>query len=148
MTFSLMPGTSYSVNTMNGHILIIDTISIPPVLKDVLNEADFAVDIVPVIGDGMKLDRVRHYDAIVLLEQPGADCRSHCEVVRLATDAPLIVISPNAGTETCLEAIKAGADFFLRKPFGPLEFIARIKTLLNRAPSRTPVQRMAPAAVR
>ena len=131
---------------MNGRILIIDTISTPPVLKDILNEAGFTVDIVPAIGDGMKLDRVRHYDAVILLEQPCGDCRSHCEVVRLATTAPLIVISPNAGADACMEAIQAGADFFLRKPFGPLEFIARVKTLLCRIPSRTAVRETASSA--
>ncbi len=132
---------------MNGHILIIDTISATPVLRDVLHEADFAVDIVPAVGYGVKFQSIRNYDAIVLLEHPASDCRSHCDIIRRATDAPLIVISPNAGPDACTEAIQAGADFFLRKPFGPLEFIARIKTLLNRVPSRTPLRETAPAAI-
>jgi len=52
------------------------------------------------------------------------------------TITPIIVISPNASTETCVKAINAGADYFMRKPFGPLELLARIRSLLQRVPLR------------
>ena len=117
--------------------MIIDTIAAPPVLKSIFHQGDFSVDSVRTIRDGLNLHWIRNYDAIVLLQHPEADSRTDCERIRHTTDSPLIVISNNASTETCLEAIQAGADYFLRKSFGPLELIARVKSLLSRVPSRT-----------
>lgn len=57
-----------------------------------------------------------------------------CEKLRRSTSIPLIVISYEASTETCVKAINAGADYFMRKPFGPLELHARINSLLQRVP--------------
>ena len=79
------------------------------------------------------------YDIVVVLEGPGAESWVTCERIRNLTDIPLIVISLNASTETCVRAINAGADYFIRKPFGPLEFLARVNSLLDRTRQRQPI---------
>ena len=76
----------------------------------------------------------RSYDLVILLENPYAPSWMTCERIRRSTSIPLIVISYGASTETCVKAINAGADYFMRKPFGPLELHARINSLLQRVP--------------
>jgi DNA-binding response OmpR family regulator len=87
-----------------------------------------------------KLDR-RRYDVIINIESPRAESWQPCERLRRATGTPIIVVSPQAGAEACVRAINAGADYFLRKPFGPLEFLARVRSLSQRPrlPHPTPV---------
>jgi DNA-binding response OmpR family regulator len=67
-----------------------------------------------------------------LQQSPQAENWSFCRDIKNVTDTPLIVISNRATARDCVKAINAGADFFMRKPFGPLEFSARIHSLLQR----------------
>jgi two-component system OmpR family response regulator len=79
------------------------------------------------------------YHLIILMENPYTESWSICEKIRRLTSIPLIVISSNASTETCVKAIDAGADYFMRKPFGPLELLARINSLLQRVTNSQPM---------
>jgi DNA-binding response OmpR family regulator len=90
---------------------------------------------------GAGLARLAHhdYDIAVLLESPVAASWTTCESIRQISSIPLIVVSLNASTETCVKAIEAGADYFLRKTFGPLELLARIDSLLYRAKNPRPL---------
>ena len=92
----------------------------------------YDVDIVPTSEAGLHRLGTEVYDIIIAQERADAASWLICEEIRRLCSTPLIVISPNASTETCVKAIRAGADYFLRKPFGPLEFIARVKSLLQR----------------
>jgi DNA-binding response OmpR family regulator len=94
------------------------------------------VDQVPDLESGLERLEKQAYDVIILLESPAIESWPICQSIREMTDAPLIVISMNASTETCVKAINAGADYCLRNPFGPLEFLARINSLLQRTTSR------------
>jgi DNA-binding response OmpR family regulator len=88
-----------------------------------------------------RLDRLEsgEYGLIILLENAAAESWVTCTAIRRLTPAPLIVISPGATAESCVKTIMSGADFFLRKPFGPMELISRINALLLRLPARQPV---------
>lgn len=123
---------------MSNSILIINKTSAPPVLAGILGKAGFSVLTVPDAYSGVEELADREYGVTIVLEKRGVDCRAVCEKIRGVTGNPLIVISANAGTEDCVQAIRAGADYFLRKPFGPLELLARIKSLLQRTSSRQP----------
>ncbi|MCJ7606100.1 MAG: response regulator [Dehalococcoidales bacterium] len=123
---------------MNNSILIINNTAAPQVLAGILGRAGFGVETVPDMFTGLERLGARDYGVTIVLEKPEADSRTVCEKIRGVTGCPLIVISANASTETCIQAIRAGADYFLRKPFGPLEFLARIKSLLQRTSSRQP----------
>jgi DNA-binding response OmpR family regulator len=79
------------------------------------------------------------YSLIITVENVAAESWVFCARVRELTTSPLIVISSGATTESCVKAISAGADFFLRKPFGPMELISRINALFQRIPARQPI---------
>ena len=78
------------------------------------------------------------YDMIIIMENWARETSAFCARLRRATSSPIIIISFGATPESCARALEAGADFFLRKPFGPMEFITRVNTLLQRLPDRQP----------
>ena len=115
-------------------VLYINNTMKHPTCSQLLVKEGYRVDTVYGANVGLQQLRARDYDVTILQENPQAESWQHCEVIRELSGMPLIVISRNASTETCVRAINAGADYFLRKPFGPLEFIARVQSLLQRVP--------------
>ena len=89
--------------------------------------------------DGFSCLESGAFDLVILQEKPETPNWDICAGIRQLTPSPLIVISPGATAESCVKAIEAGADFFLRKPFGPMELISRITVLFSRQPARQPV---------
>ena len=87
---------------------------------------------------GLQQLNAQEYDLIIVHESPQAQSWQLCEEIRHLSRMPLIVISLNASADTCVRAINAGADYFLRKPFGPLEFMARVQSLLQRTSQSQP----------
>jgi DNA-binding response OmpR family regulator len=82
---------------------------------------------------------IEDYDIIIIQSGRETEDWALCEQIKRFSSLPLIVISTQASADTCAQAIDAGADYFLRKPFGPLELNARIKALLQRKSLQTPV---------
>ena len=123
--------------TMKTAILIIDNTGNGPVLADLLHQDDCPVTTVTNALYGLQELDTGRYGVTIVLDQPGVDSRYVCELIRNVSSCPLIIINPDADTETCVKAIQAGADYFLRRPFGPLELRARVVSLLQRSPTRT-----------
>ena len=115
------------------NILFISNRGIPSVVPGLLTVAGFRVDIAPDSESGLQFLNADNYDLIITVESPYTESWRLCKKIRSQTAKPLIVISNNASTETCVQAINAGADFFLRKPLGALELLARINVLLQRS---------------
>ena len=86
---------------------------------------------------------IEDYDIIIIQAGPETEDWELCEQIKKFSCMPLIVISTRASIETCAQAIDAGADYFMRKPFGPLELNARIKALLQRKSVKSPIPIMA-----
>jgi two-component system OmpR family response regulator len=123
---------------MSRNILFINDYRASYVIPELLTGAGYAVEIVSGAAAGLQMLGERVFDIIIAMENPASESYVFCENIRKSTDTPLIVISPDAGTNTCVRAITAGADYFMRKPFGPLEFTARINSLLQRTSARQP----------
>jgi DNA-binding response OmpR family regulator len=118
---------------MVKNVLFLNRSSRRTVCLDILKKNSFRVDTVHDSTAAIqKLER-QDYDIVILQEAPLAESWQFCRDVRHISTLPLIVISNNASTEVCVRAINAGADFFLRKPFSPLELLARIRALLYRS---------------
>ena len=123
---------------MNKQVLVIDnTVSHTPG-SQLLIEAGYKVDTVHCSDAGLQQLDAQAYDVIIVQENPEAESWRLCQKIRHLSGMPLIVISTNASADTCVRAINAGADYFMRKAFGPLEFIARVQSLLQRAPVNQP----------
>lgn len=124
---------------MSKKVLLINNVTPRPIIPELLMEAGYGVDVVSDSDAGLRHLDNQACDAVIVLESPAAESWQLCHKIRGLTSIPLIIISSRASTETCVKAINAGADYFIRKPFGPLEFLARVNSLLQRTPFRQPM---------
>jgi two-component system response regulator VanR len=124
---------------MNKKVLLINNVTARPIITELLTGAGYGVDVVSDSDAGMQYLDNQACDAVIVWESPAVESWRLCQKIRNLTAIPLIIISSNASTESCVRAINAGADYFMRKPFGPLEFLARVNSLMQRAPLRQTV---------
>lgn len=117
---------------MNKKVLIIENTTSDWNRSLLLNEEGYSVDFAQDSDTGLQKLNGQAHDLIIIQETPEAESWQLCEKIRCTSSLPLIVISTNASIETSVKAINAGADYFLRKSFGPLEFLARVQSLLHR----------------
>jgi two-component system KDP operon response regulator KdpE len=68
------------------------------------------------------------------LSMPLMDGLELCRRFRLRSNAPIIVLSVKGEERTKVQALDAGADDYVTKPFGINELLARVRANLRRAP--------------
>jgi two-component system, OmpR family, KDP operon response regulator KdpE len=94
---------------------------------------------VRIAGDGeFALQTFHHWSpALVVtdLAMPNMGGLELCRRLRAISDVPIIVLSVRGEEKTKVEALDAGADDYVTKPFGMDELLARIRAALRRKPS-------------
>jgi two-component system KDP operon response regulator KdpE len=85
--------------------------------------------------DGLKLFQETLPDLVVLdVALPLMDGLTVCERIREISHVPILMMTAHAVTEQDIaEGLNRGADEYMIKPLGKIEFHARIKALLRRA---------------
>lgn len=68
------------------------------------------------------------------LSMPAMDGLELCRRFRQKSNAPIIVLSVKGEERTKVQALDAGADDYVTKPFGINELLARVRANLRRAP--------------
>jgi two-component system KDP operon response regulator KdpE len=77
-------------------------------------------------------------DLILLdLAMPGRDGVDVCREVRRTSDVPIIVLTGETDEVAKVEALDAGADDYVTKPFGRQELLARIRAVMRRGAGTT-----------
>src|SRR5580698_3487259 len=71
------------------------------------------------------------------LMMPGMTGVELCRQVRKKSQTPIIVLSVRDQERSKVEALDAGADDYVTKPFSIQELLARVRAHLRRAPERT-----------
>jgi two-component system, OmpR family, KDP operon response regulator KdpE len=71
------------------------------------------------------------------LSMPNMGGLELCRRLRAISDVPIIVLSVKGEEATKIEALDAGADDYVTKPFGMGELLARVRAALRRSPART-----------
>ena len=125
---------------MSKKVLIINNTFSLPTNSQILRQEGYEVDVMPSFDTALPQLEAQDCDIIIVQENQEAESWQLCQKIRCLCYIPLIVISTNASADTCVKAISAGADYFMRKPFGPLELLARVQSLLQ----RTPLKQSAP----
>ena len=69
------------------------------------------------------------------LSMPNMDGLELCRRLRAGTQIPIIVLSVRGEEKSKVQALDAGADDYVTKPFGFEELLARIRANLRRAPA-------------
>ena len=84
------------------------------------------------------LEKFREFlpDLVLLdLNMPGMGGVEACKSIRDGSDVPIIILTVRNTEKEKVEALDAGADDYVSKPFGMQELLARIRAALRRAPS-------------
>jgi len=71
------------------------------------------------------------------LSMPNMSGLELCRRLRARSDVPVIVLSVKGEERAKVEALDAGADDYVTKPFGIAELLARVRATLRRAPAQT-----------
>jgi two-component system KDP operon response regulator KdpE len=75
-----------------------------------------------------------HPDLVVTdLAMPNLDGLELCRRLRAVSQLPIIVLSVRGEEKTKVEALDAGADDYVTKPFGMDALLARVRAQLRRA---------------
>ena len=83
---------------------------------------------------GMTLLKETKPDMVLLdVLMPGPDGYQVLQSIRHISDVPVIMVSVEREVDMVQKALDLGADDFVRKPFGPLELVARVQAKLRRA---------------
>lgn len=116
---------------MAKNILVIANSHLPTGNSGSLTREGYKVDMVNNTEEDLALINTRDYDIVIIQVGPETNEWQLYEQIKQLATQPLIVISTHSSVGMATRAIEAGADYFLRKPFGPMELNARIRSLLQ-----------------
>jgi two-component system KDP operon response regulator KdpE len=111
-----------------------DELQILRALKVVLRDAGFEVTAVATAKEALDAAAVRPPDAAIIdLMLPDGSGVEVCRRLRSWSEMPIVVLSAIGDEDQKVEALEAGADDYVTKPFGPRELVARLNAVLRRA---------------
>jgi len=119
-----------------GRILVVDDDpQIRRVLKVTLSGQGFEVD--DAKNGEVALDKLREsrFDLVLLdINMPGMSGLDVCRAIRATSEIAVIMLTVRDSEADTVEALDAGADDYVTKPFKPPELSARIRATLRRSP--------------
>lgn len=122
-----------------AHILVVDDESqITRVLRTSLSAQGY--DIRVANSGEMALEIMKDWQPSLIitdLSMPSIDGIELCRRVRAVSHVPIVVLSVRDQERQKVEALDAGADDYVTKPFGMNELLARVRANLRRAPVDT-----------
>ena len=122
-------------------LVIDDEFQITRVLKRSLGAHRYDVRTAADGEAGMDTFSDFHPDLVITdLSMPGMSGIEVCKSIRRSSDVPIIVLSVKGEEQTKVDALDAGADDFITKPFGMNELLARVRASLRRGPSEVEEQ--------
>jgi len=124
---------------MPGRILVIDDEpQITRVLRASLSAQAFDVRTANDPEEGLRTFKEWPPDLVVTdLMMPGMSGVELCRAIRAHSSIPILVLSVRDHERSKVEALDAGADDYVTKPFNTQELLARVRAHLRRAPERT-----------
>ncbi len=124
---------------MPGRILVIDDEpQITRVLRAALSAQGYDVRTANEAEEGLRIFRDWPPDLVVTdLMMPGMSGVDVCRIIRSRGATPVLVLSVREHERTKVEALDAGADDYVTKPFSIQELLARVRAHLRRAPERS-----------
>lgn len=120
---------------MTGILVVDDDPHLLKALKITLQAHGYTVDTAP-DGRSALLAATRNPPGLVVLDLglPDMDGAAVLAELRRWSSAPVLVLSARHGSADKVDALDAGADDYITKPFGLEELLARLRALLRRAP--------------
>lgn len=118
----------------NDKIVVVeDDPLISKLLERVLHDEGFSVVVAETLKKGLIVCATHKPDLIILdLGLPDGDGMELLDAYRKHNSVPVIVVSARDNEKSKVEALDAGADDYLTKPFSSEEFLARVRVQLRR----------------
>ena len=119
-----------------GRILVVDDDpQIRRVLKVTLTGQGFEVDDAKNGDEALERLRESRIDLVLLdINMPGMSGLDVCRAMRATSEVAIIMLTVRDAEADTVEALDAGADDYVTKPFKPSELSARIRAALRRTP--------------
>jgi len=123
---------------MQGKILVIDDeAQITRVLRAALTAQEYQVRTANDPEEALEIYREWNPDLVITdLMMPTMTGVDVCRAIRLIAATPVLVLSVRDHERSKIEALDAGADDYVTKPFSIQELLARVRAHLRRAPER------------
>lgn len=113
-----------------------DELQILRAVKVVLRAAGFEVEATSSASEALDAAALRAPDAAIIdLMLPDGNGIDVCRELRSWSRIPILVLSALGDEDQKVEALDAGADDYVTKPFGPRELVARLNAALRRTDS-------------
>jgi two-component system, OmpR family, KDP operon response regulator KdpE len=120
-----------------GRILVVDDDpQIRRVMRVTLTAQGYEVNDARSGEEALEKLRQRQSDLVLLdMNMPGLGGIETCREIRAGSDVAIIMLTVRDSEADKVEALDAGADDYVTKPFRTQELLARIRAALRRAPS-------------
>jgi two-component system KDP operon response regulator KdpE len=119
-----------------GLILVVDDDpQIRRVMRVTLTQHGYEID--DAMSGESALDKIRQrrFDLVLLdMNMPGMGGLETCQTMRRQSEIPIIMLTVRDAESDKIQALDAGADDYVTKPFGMPELLARIRAALRRTP--------------
>ncbi len=119
-----------------GRVLVVDDDpQIRRVMRVTLSGQGYEIDDAK-SGDGaLEALRERRFDLVLLdMNMPGMGGLEACRMIRRQSEVAVIMLTVRDNESDKVEALDAGADDYVTKPFKSHELLARIRAVLRRLP--------------
>jgi two-component system KDP operon response regulator KdpE len=115
-------------------LIVDDEPQIRRVLRTTLTSQGYAVLEARTGDEALEALRGEHVDLVLLdLNMPGRSGLETCREIRASGDVPIIMLTVRNSERDKVQALDAGADDYVVKPFGSEELMARIRAALRRS---------------
>jgi two-component system, OmpR family, KDP operon response regulator KdpE len=116
-------------------LVVDDEQQITMVMRSGLTKHGFDVRVASEGESALELFQLWTPDLVITdLSMPNMDGLEVCRRLRAISTVPIIVLSVKSDEAVKIEALDAGADDYVTKPFAMGEFLARVRAALRRSP--------------
>ena len=120
-----------------GSVLVVDDDGdVRALVVELLTRSGYDVSEAPNGREALKLLYEQRPDLVLLdISMPELDGWATLERIRELSDVPVLMLSALGAELEKVRALRAGADDYVTKPFGRQELLARVESVLRRAPA-------------
>jgi two-component system, OmpR family, KDP operon response regulator KdpE len=121
-----------------GKILVIDDDpQIRRVMRSTLTAHGYQVSDARTGEEGLEQLRNGGFDLVLLdMNMPGMGGMETCQTIRSSSDLAIVMLTVNNSERQKVEALDAGADDYITKPYSTPELLARIRATMRRLPQQ------------
>src|SRR5262252_2442548 len=120
-------------------LIVDDEAQITLVLRSGLSKHGYDVRVAAEGESALELFEAWSPDLVITdLSMPNMSGLELCRRLRAVSQIPIVVLSVKGDESVKIEALDAGADDYVTKPFAIGELMARVRAVLRRSPSEEP----------